>query len=565
VSLRTRLLLALAAVSFVALVVADLFTYTELKTFLYNQVDSSLESSHEAIEAALGGHGGQPTDSDGDHDGSQDAASDEAGGSDNGGAEQGPPTGQAFCQTTEYGLAPGTFVEVRTAKGKVVGGDDCPAIESGGAAYSPKLASTIAGFSPTGQYNEPTVYLTAQSTKSSGPIFRVRVSKLTEGSLSGDELVLAEPLGDTHNTLVRLLEIELAVTAAALVAAVLLGWWLVRLGLHPLRRVELTAETIAGGELEHRVPGADRRTEVGRVALALNYMLESIERAFAERDETEAQLRQSEERLRRFVADASHELRTPVAAVSAYAQLFERVRGLPEGELERIMGGIRSETSRMGHLVEDLLLLARLDEGKPLARDDVELVDLASSAIETARMVGPQWPVRLVASEAVEVVGDGDRLRQVIDNLLGNVRAHAPAGTPTTITVSRSGEAALIEVADEGPGITEAQAMRVFERFYRVDVSRARTSGGAGLGLAIVASIVEAHRGTVSARPREGGGAVFTVRLPAITPSDHEQDPSDAALDAVGDDAAIPRSERTQSGEASEPQHGASDGPSTNR
>jgi two-component system OmpR family sensor kinase len=504
VSLRARLLLALAAVAFVALVVADVATYSELKTFLYNQVDNSLESSHGAIEAALDGLSkpGGRSESDNPEGPAPNAAT--------------SVSGAAFCQSTANGLAPGTFVEVRTASGAVVDHDDCPAIESGGVSYSPALPRAITGFVATGPHHEPTTYLTAPSAKAGGPTFRVRVSKLTQGPLTGDELVLAEPLGSTHNTLVRLLEIELAVTAAALVAAVLLGWWLVRLGLLPLRRVEMTAETIAGGDLAHRVPGADERTEVGRVALALNYMLESIQQAFVERDQTEAQLRESEERLRRFVGDASHELRTPVAAVSAYAQLFERVHSLPDGDLERIMSGIRGETARMGHLVEDLLLLARLDEGQPLAQDDVELVDLLGGALETARMVGPQWPVRLVASEAVEVVGDSVRLRQVLDNLLGNVRSHTPPGTETTVTVRRSGGEAVIDVADEGPGITEDQATRVFERFYRVDLSRARTRGGAGLGLAIVASIVQAHGGTVSARPGDRGGAVFTVRLPAI-------------------------------------------------
>lgn len=507
-SLRTRLLAAVAAVAFVALAAADVVTYTQLKTFLFHQVDNSLETAHGAIEVALEGHvptglpgigalGGAGTGS--EHDPGEPL-----------------PTGSTFCSTVANRLAPGTFVAVRKPSGAPVTSDVCSALESGGTKYSPALPAKVTGYFPTGPFHELTVYFTARSTSSGGPDFRVRISRLAVGSLRGDQLVLAVPIGADENTLHNLLGIELAVSGAALVAAVLLGWWLVRFGLLPLRRVERTAAAIAGGDLAHRVPGEGRRTEVGRVALALNVMLEHIQQAFAARDRTESQLRESEERLRRFVGDASHELRTPVAAVSAYAQLFERVGGLAHDDVDRIMAGIRRETGRMGHLVEDLLLLAHLDEGQPLADEPVELVDLLAGAMETARTVGPEWPVRLVASEAVEVVGDHVRLRQVVDNLLGNVRAHTPAGTATTVRVARAGDEAVIEVADEGPGITEGQAARLFERFYRADASRSRASGGAGLGLAIVTSIVEAHYGTVSARPGAAGGAVFTVRLPLV-------------------------------------------------
>lgn len=526
-SLRARLLAAVAAVALLALLAADLLTYVELRSFLYGQVDSSLESAHVAIEAALRAGGAQQPGEVGAATGQGEAHE---------GGTPAPSSGlsaSAFCGFTAAGLAPGTFVEIRTGAGKVVDGDDCPAHEPGGSEYSPALPARITGFVPSGPHHEPTVYLSAPSTERGGPGFRVRVSKLSSGALAGDELVLAKPLDSTHRTLVRLLGIELGVSAGALVAAVLLGFWLVRLGLLPLRRVETTAEEIARGDLEHRVPGAGSRTEVGRVALALNYMLENISQAFAERDETEAQLRESEERLRRFVADASHELRTPVAAVSAYAQLFERRDALSDGDLARMMRGIRGEAERMGHLVEDLLLLARLDEGRPLAKSRVELVDLAAEAIETARTVGPDWPVRLVATDAVEVVGDPVRLRQVIDNLLGNVRSHAPAGTTATVTVAARNEVAVVEVADDGPGLSEDQARRVFERFYRVDTSRSRALGGAGLGLSIVASIVEAHGGSVRARPGDGGGAVFTVELPLAPVEQDGADPPAAPAEEL--------------------------------
>ena len=296
------------------------------------------------------------------------------------------------------------------------------------------------------------------------------------------------------------------------------------MGLRPLRAVEGTAEAIARGELDQRVPGEEARSEVGRLARALNVMLERIERAFAQRDATEEELRQSEGRMRRFVGDASHELRTPLTAVAAYAELFEQGASTRQEDLERVMKGIRAETDRMGHLVEDLLLLARLDEGRPLEREEVELVGVAAEAVQTAATVGPSWPVHLVARQPVEVVGDRNRIRQVLDNLLANVRTHCPAGTATTVTVEASDDQAVITVSDDGPGIAAHDAEHLFERFFRVDASRSRQHGGAGLGLSIVSSIVKAHGGTVDAAPGPDGGTTFGVRLPrAGAPSDGEQ------------------------------------------
>jgi two-component system OmpR family sensor kinase len=345
----------------------------------------------------------------------------------------------------------------------------------------------------------------------------------------GDQIILGQPLDATEATLQRLLFIELAVTAAALIVAVVLGLWLVRVGLKPLQEVEDTAEAIAEGNLDRRVPGEDKRTEVGRLARVLNVMLARIERAFAERDATEAQLRHSEERMRRFVADASHELRTPLAAVTAYAELYQRGASERPDDLDRVMEGISSESARMKGLVDDLLLLARLDEGRPLDIHEVELVALASDAVRAATTVGPAWPVVLEASQPVEVAGDVERLRQVLDNLLSNVRAHTPAGTRTTVRVTTTDREAVLEVSDDGPGLSSEEASQVFERFYRADPSRSRRSGGAGLGLSIVAAIVGSHGGTVTARSMVGEGTSFTIRLPL---------PVVAADDGAADDGA---------------------------
>jgi two-component system OmpR family sensor kinase len=426
-----------------------------------------------------------------------------------------PPSGTTLCaESSENGDAPGAFVEVRSQQGKVVDGDECSAYLAGATAYSPRLPRRIGGLRPYGADHDLTTFFTAPSAQADGPSFQVRASILSGGRLNGDLLVVALPLSAEDSTLSRLVLIELLVTAGALAVALALGWWLVHLELAPLRRVETTAAAIAGGDLATRVPGEGARTEVGRVARALNAMLEAIELAFAERDATEARLRASEERLRRFIGDASHELRTPIAAVSAYAELFERGEGHEE-DLPRVVRGIKLETSRMARLVEDLLLLARLDERRPLHTAPVELVDLAAGAIETARTVGPQWPVRLEASDAAEVLGDELHLRQVLDNLLANVRAHTPPGTPVTVRIRAEPGEAVVEVADLGPGMTAEQAARVFERLYRADPSRARsTGGGAGLGLAIVRAIAEAHGGSASVVTAAGAGATFVIRLP---------------------------------------------------
>ncbi|HEY1564755.1 MAG TPA: HAMP domain-containing sensor histidine kinase, partial [Gaiellaceae bacterium] len=278
-----------------------------------------------------------------------------------------------------------------------------------------------------------------------------------------------------------------------------LALWIIRIGLRPLRRIEQTAAAITAGDLSRRVEHVDPQTEVGRVGGALNTMLDQIEA--------------SDRRLRRFIADASHELRTPLAAVRAYAELFGRGAAARPEDLERSMSGITREAERMSVLVDDLLLLARLDEGRPLERTAVELGAVVREAVDAARVVEPGRPIEL-AVEPATVTGDEARLRQVLDNLLANARAHTPDGTPVSVELRHGDGQATVTVADRGPGLTEEQAARVFERFYRADSSRTRASGGAGLGLSIVTAVVEAHGGTVEVRPTPGGGATFAIALP---------------------------------------------------
>jgi two-component system OmpR family sensor kinase len=399
----------------------------------------------------------------------------------------------------------GTFVEIRDSSGSVLYRN--PAVEPGDRQYTPALPARLP--EPAGAGG--TAYLTTSSTVADGPSFRVQVSRTP----AGGTVILGVPLDTVDATLHQLLVVEAAVTLGALAAAIGLGWWLVRVGLRPLARIEETAVAISGGELGRRVPGDEDRTEVGRLARALNVMLSRIQQAFAERDAVESDLRASEQRMRQFVADASHELRTPLAAVAAYAELFSRGASTRPSDLERVMTGIRGETARMGSLVEDLLLLARLDEGRPLERLPVELVSLAAEARTAALAVGDQWPIVLDATLPVEVIGDRHRLRQVLDNLLANVRAHTPAGTTAVVRIATDEDHAVLEVQDDGPGMPPEYRAVAFERFTRADSARSRDGGGSGLGLSIVAAIVSSAGGTVSAGGGVQGGAVVTVRLPS--------------------------------------------------
>jgi two-component system OmpR family sensor kinase len=505
VSLRLRLLVAVGLIAIVALVVADFATYSALRTSLYNQVDQQLAQHSRkfpvnaltgAAECAPGPAegGGQPIDNGGG-----------PGGDFNGG---GPNV---------FGVY---YIAVVNQSSSVVNGYECPAYV-GSHSYRPQLPSSISGFT-TQPDGSQVAYFTTGSIDPNGPAFRVRAFKPAGGG--NQVLVQAQPISDQTSTLHTLFLTELAVTAGAIVLALVGGWWLVRIGLRPLEDVERTADSIAAGNLDQRVPGADQPTEVGRLARALNVMLERIQAAFDARVRSEARLKANEQHLRQFVADASHELRTPIAAVSAYAELFERGAWKKADDLPRVMAGIRTETARMDRLVDDLLTLARLDEGLPMGQEAVELVALASEAVRTASAVGPEWPVHFWAAHPVEVTGDKDRLRQVIDNLLANVRAHTPPGTTTTVRVEQQEEVAQIQVRDTGPGMTPEDARRVFERFYRADQARARTSGGSGLGLSIVSAIVAAHGGAVSADSSPGQGMTVTVRIP-ISPVTSESEP----------------------------------------
>jgi len=388
---------------------------------------------------------------------------------------------------------PNEFVQIRSPSGQVLYTSGVPHFPGTKAPSGPRLPSTITGLHRQGP--DLVRYFTVSAEKGGGR-YRVRAS-VDDGS--PNLLIIASSLGDVDSTLHRLTLIELLATAAVLAALAALGLWVVRLGLRPLREIEQTAEAITAGDLSRRIEHPDSRTEVGRVGSALNAMLDRIEA--------------SDRRLRRFIADASHELRTPLAAVRAYAELFGRGAASRPEDLERSMSGITREAERMSLLVDDLLLLARLDEGRPLERKAVDLAQLVGEAVDAARVVEPDRRID-VSVQPATVTGDEARLRQVLDNLFANARSHTPAGTAVSVHLQRADGRARLSIADHGPGLTDDEAARVFERFYRADASRSRESGGVGLGLSIVAAVIEAHGGTAEAGPTPGGGATFIVTLP---------------------------------------------------
>jgi two-component system, OmpR family, sensor kinase len=305
-----------------------------------------------------------------------------------------------------------------------------------------------------------------------------------------------------------LLLFEIAISSGITIIVLVVTWLLVRRGMRPLERMGATARSIAAGNLGKRVSPSNDRTEVGQLGLALNGMLSQIERAFAARDVIE-------EKLRHFVSDASHELRTPLTSMRGYAELLQRNPDMSRDDVQLAVRRIEDETRRMGVLVDDLLLLARLDQGRPLDRAPVDLTSMVNDAVSDARAADPGRSVTAQIAEPVTVTGDDLRLRQAVANLVRNALVHTPAGTPVEVALHAENAHADIYVIDHGPGVPAEQRERIFERFHRADPTRSRDQGGSGLGLSIATAIVAAHGGRISVADTPGGGATFRIELPA--------------------------------------------------
>ncbi len=335
--------------------------------------------------------------------------------------------------------------------------------------------------------------------------FNYRMLVSTRGN--GDYLFTARSLQEVDSSIARLIRTILIAGSLAVAAAALASWLVIRRGFAPVDQMIGTAEMIAAGDLTQRVPENDPHTELGRLGSALNDMLGQVEHAALVRED-------NENRLRRFVADAAHELRTPLTSLRGYAELYRQGALKTPESVDMAMGRIESESRRMGRLVDDLLLLARMDQQRDLEMAPVDIGEVVSEAVADFEVVDPTRPVTIEQTGDSTVIGDRNRLRQVIDNLLTNVRVHTPAETPVHVVVAPVPGYVDISVEDEGPGISKIDQERAFERFWRADPGRVRSRGGTGLGLAIVASLVQAHGGSVAIESEEGRGTKFTVRLP---------------------------------------------------
>jgi two-component system OmpR family sensor kinase len=460
-SLRTRLVACVVGLVAAALVTTGTIGTTLLRSYLVDQVDSQLQVGLRVLNRAPSARPLPPAIASGNQ----------------------LPTPFWFTDLDRNGVV------LRQRGGSLAPGESKP---------------DLSGIDAAKVRSEAGKAFTVPSTNG-GSAFRVRAVKEADGSGLG---TVAISLYSVDATVHRLQTITWLVALIVLVVLTALAMVAVWFGLRPLENVERTAEDIAAGDLSRRVPPGPPGTEIGRLSDTLNAMLVQIESAFAAREHSETALRQ-------FIADASHELRTPLTTVRGYAELARKGALTDETARNRAMGRIEAEASRMGGLVDDLLLLAYLDQERPLKLAKVDLGALTADAVADARVRAAGRPIDYAGPDGPLFVDvDADRIRQVLANLLGNALTHTPDGTPVHVSLRREGDQVRLEVADEGPGLPPQQAARLFERFYRVDPSRSRTRGGSGLGLAIVQAIVHASHGGVTCTSAVGAGTSFVVTLP---------------------------------------------------
>ncbi|HEY1419201.1 MAG TPA: HAMP domain-containing sensor histidine kinase [Candidatus Dormibacteraeota bacterium] len=472
-SLRSRLLIGVISLVVAGLVVSDIATYTLLQKSLFDHIDQQL-TARSSIETALTVLSPQSPDC----------------------IVRGPNAVASFPA--------GSIAELLAPDGTVSKACVTPGFGVSTSA-SPTLPKSL---SPTGT-DTATSPVTVDGT---GGVDHYRLSYWREDSFGGQLVVFAIPLTPTEATLSQLLGLEAVIALGVVAGTAMLAWLIIQIGLRPLQRMGAVAGQIATGDLTRRVEPATPTTEIGRLGLALNSMLAQIEAAFEQR-------KASENRLRRFIADASHELRTPLTSVRGYAEMLRRGASESPEDSAIARRRIEEEAVRMSTLVDDMLLIARLDQGRPLETLPVDLQTIARDAAADARVVAPQRDIKLESPGPVVVIGDDTRLRQVLGNLVRNAIVHTPTKTPIEIAVTTYNGTARMTVADHGPGLRQEQIVRIFEPFFRADPSRSRDSGGAGLGLSIVSAVVAAHGGQVQVKETSGGGATFEVELPlASTP-----------------------------------------------
>jgi two-component system, OmpR family, sensor kinase len=497
-SLRARLTAGVLVLVACGMLLAGAITYAEQRSFYFQRADEQLRSASPQVQALLENQargrlpGGGQAPSAGN--GSTTAG---------GGPRRGGPPG-----AVPFGLPAGTYGQRRSASGKVVA-QQVFATSNKTVTARPVLPASLPLAQP----------ITVAGSAGSGTRYRVLATHDPDGAIT----VVALPLREVDQSLHRLLLVEALVIGGVLVLIGASAATLVRIGLRPLDRMGDTADAIAGGDLSRRVKPSDPRTETGRLGQALNAMLDRLEEAFARR-------RASEERLRQFLADASHELRTPLVSIRGYAELYRIGAARSPEDIEKSMRRIEDEATRLGVLVEDMLTLARLDQMRAEDHAPLDLAPLIGDAADDARAASPERRIEVHAEGPLEVRGDADGLHQVLVNLLRNALVHTPPDALIELNAGREHGEVRVEVRDHGPGLPTDDPEQLFERFWRADGGRRRGRAGAGLGLSIVAAIVQGHGGTISAANAEGGGASFTVRLPEATRGRAAPPPADGAL-----------------------------------
>jgi two-component system OmpR family sensor kinase len=477
-SLRNRLVLGVVILSTLGFIASGVVAQNQLKSFLIHQIDDQLFSVASGSLPRVNLAGIVNDDEYQERRGRQERDDDEV------------------PQTPLDRVPTSTSLTLLDGNGAVVGG-------IGGDLNTVSVRDYLAGYSPAevAEFEgEPF------TVKAKGENFRVLALPLPSNLGS---VAIAQSLNDVDRTLSRLQWLFFLIGFVIVGLIALASRTMIKVGLRPLSDVEDTAEKIAGGDLSARLPDAKPTTEVGRLTTSLNTMLARIEESFTVR-------KTSEDKLRRFVADASHELRTPLTAIRGFAELHRQGAVAGEEDTKQLLARIEGESLRMGSLVEDLLLLARLDQAREMEHLPVDIAQATRDAVASAQVAGPGHPITLTGdADEIYTLGDHHRIHQVIANLLANARTHTPVGTPITVSIAQSSDGVRIAVADAGPGLSEEDQKRIFERFYRADSSRVRIEGeGSGLGLSIVDAVMKAHGGTVSVNSEVGKGSTFTLFFP---------------------------------------------------